>query len=128
MRRLCADVTALQQLGHALRPHSGRSTTLLTTPAGRRDFSTQLALHRLSVPAPADWSLRASSETVCKVCGMFEHDRIDLDEGDQVEFRVYGCIFCNGWWHAASLSLSEQDRQSLPTELVPTVEDGAAPP
>jgi hypothetical protein len=125
---LHTQAPALVSLQSTLRLHSGRSTELLGTPAGRSALRQHLSLAQLSVPAPADWSLRASSEAKCKVCGIYEHDRMDLNEGVDVELRVYNCIACMGWWHFTCLT--EEDRQSLPSDLiqVENVEDGVAPP
>ena len=57
---------------------------------------------------------------------MFEQDRMDSNEGEEVELRVYNCLACMGWWHYTCLT--EEDRQSLPTDLIENVEDGVAPP
>jgi hypothetical protein len=123
---LHTQTPALATLKPTLRLHGGRSTNLLATPAGRDSLRQQLSLTHLSVPTPADWSLRASSEAKCKVCGIYEHDRMDANEGEEVELRVYSCIACMSWWHFTCLA--EEDRQSLPNDLIENVEDGVAPP
>ncbi len=51
---------------------------------------------------------------------------MDSNEGEEVELRVYNCIACMGWWHFTCLA--EEDRQSLPSDLIENVEDGVAPP
>jgi hypothetical protein len=51
---------------------------------------------------------------------------MDSNEGEEVELRVYNCLACMGWWHYTCLT--EEDRQSLPTDLIENVEDGVAPP
>ena len=93
---LHTQAPALVSLQSTLRLHSGRSTELLETPPGRDTPRQHLSLAQLSVPAPADWSLRASSEAKCKVCGIYEHDRMDLTEGGDAELRVYKCIALHG--------------------------------
>ena len=49
-------------------------------------------------------------------------ESVDANVGEP----VYNCMSCNGWWHESCMSAS--DRQTLPSELIANVEDGAAPP
>jgi hypothetical protein len=51
---------------------------------------------------------------------------MDSEDGDSVELRVYNCIACMRWWHFTCMA--EEDRQSLPPDLIENVEDGVAPP
>ena len=65
---------SLKALKIQLRPHCGLGTSLLHTPDGCRLLYDRLGLRDLSWPAPADWSIRHTSEAKCKVCQIYEHD------------------------------------------------------
>ena len=117
---------SLKALRIQLRSHSSMSTSLLHTPAGCRLLYDRLGIQELSRPEPADWCIRHTSEARCKICGVFENDLMEVPEGEPVGDPVYNCMSCNGWWHESCMSAT--DRQTLPTELIANVEDGAAPP
>ena len=117
---------SLKALKIQLRPHCGLSTSLLHTPDGCRLLYDRLGLRDLSWPAPADWSIRHTSEAKCKVCQIYEHDLMEMSEGTDIGEAVHNCMSCNGWWHESCMS--DTDRQTLPSTPIANVEDGVAPP
>jgi len=116
----------LKALKMQLRPHSGLSASLLHTPEGCRLLYDRFGIRDLSWPAPADWSIRHTSEAKCKVCHIYEHDLMEVMEGVNSGEVVHNCMSCNGWWHESCMP--DLDRQTLPATPVTNVEDGVAPP
>ena len=109
--------SSLRALRVQLRPHSSMSASLLHTADGCRLLYDRLGFRELSQPDPADWSIRHTSEARCKICGIFEHDlmevsvTVDANMGEP----VYNCMSCNGpgWWHESCMTAT--DRQTLPS-------------
>jgi hypothetical protein len=65
-------------------------------------------------------------EARCKICGIYEHELMEVSVDEIVGDPVCNCMSCNGWWHESCMSAT--DRQTLPSVLIANVEDGAAPP
>ena len=116
----------LKALKVQLRSHSGVSAELLHTPDGCRLLYDRLGIRELTLPEPADWSIRHTSEARCKVCQIYEHDSMEVSEGANMGEAVYNCMSCNGWWHESCMT--DTDRQTLPPTPIANVEDGGAPP
>jgi hypothetical protein len=124
--RLSDQYSALGQIQAEIRPHSGFSTELLRTPQGCQQLYERLGIRLLPRPRPADWSLRHTLEARCKVCQVYEHDRMDPTEDTPPGEAVQSCMACMSWWHEACMSPA--DRATLPDMPVENVEDGTAPP
>jgi hypothetical protein len=62
----------------------------------------------------------------CKICGIFEHDLMEVSVDANVGEPVYNCMSCSGWWHESCMAAT--DRQTLPSEPIANVEDSVAPP
>jgi hypothetical protein len=74
--RGCSSLKALRV---QLRPHSSMSASLLHTADGcRLLYDRRLGFRDLSQPDPADWSIRHTSEARCRICGLFEHDLMEV--------------------------------------------------
>ena len=91
----------------------------------------QLGLPRLLPrPRPADWSIRHTSEARlgCRVCQIYEHDRMERTDNTPPEETVQNCMACMSWWHEACMSPADRATlPDMPIENVP-VEDGVSPP
>ena len=55
-------------------------------------------------PQPVDWSFRHTSEARCKVCHVYEHDRMDPTDVTPPGEAVQSCMACISWWHEACMS------------------------
>ena len=117
---------ALGQLQTQLLPHSGFSTELLRSRQGCQQLYDRLDIRLLPRPRPADWSIRHTSEARCKVCQVYEHDRMERSDNTPPEETVQNCMACMSWWHEACMSPAE--RATLPDIPVENVEDGVSPP
>jgi hypothetical protein len=124
--RLIDKHPALGQIQAELRPHSGFSTEFLRTSHGCQQLYERLGIRLLPRPQPADWSIRHTSEARCKVCQVYEHDRMDPTDDTPHGETVQNCMACMSWWHEACMSPA--DRATLPDMPVENVEDGVAPP
>ena len=124
--QLIAKYPMLGQLQAVLRPHSGFSTELLRTRQGCQQLYERFGIRLLPRPRPADWSIRHTSEAKCKVCRIFENDRMDRTDNTPPGETVQNCMACMSWWHEACMSPA--DRATLPDMPIENVEDGAAPP
>ncbi len=58
----------------------------------------------------------------CKVCQVYEHDRMDPTDVTPPGEAVQSCMACMSWWHEACMSPA--DRATLPDMPVENVEDG----
>ena len=117
---------ALGQLQTQLLPHSGFSTELLRSRQGCQQLYDRLDIRLLPRPRPADWSIRHTSEARCKVCQIYEHDRMERSDNTPPEETVQSCMACMSWWHEACMSPAE--RATLPDMPIGNVEDGISPP
>ena len=123
---LIAKHPTLGQIQAELRPHSGLSTELLRNMQGCQQLYEKFGIRLLPRPQPADWSIRHTSEARCKVCRIFENDRMDRTDDTPPGEAVQNCMSCMSWWHEACMSPA--DRASLPDMPIENVEDGVAPP
>ena len=124
---------SLKALRFHLRPHSGLSASLLHTPEGCRLLYDRLGIRELTRPDPADLSLRHTSEALCKICQIHEHDLMEVSEDVNMGEVVHNCMSCSGChvvtdsrWHKSCMS--DTDRHTLPSAPIENVEDGVAPP
>ena len=82
---------ALGLLRPKLLPHSGFSSELLQTSQGCQQLYDRLDIQSPPRPRPADWSIRHTSEARCKVCLIYEHDRMERSDNTSPEETVQKC-------------------------------------
>ena len=89
---------ALYNLAFRLTDHSGYNASLLFSAKDCPLLRDILFPEPPTLPEPADWSLRHTSEAVCCVCNDFSADA--FHDGDSANLRdLYQCAACNQWWH-----------------------------
>jgi len=126
VERLTGLHPTLGRLRPQLLPHSGFSSELLRTSQGCQQLYDRLDIQSLPRPRPADWSIRHTSEARCKVCLIYEHDRMERSDSTSPEETVQNCMACMSWWHEACMTPA--DRSTLPDMPIENVEDGISPP
>ena len=105
---------ALCDLAFRLTDHSGYNASLLLSAKDCPLLRDILFPEPPTLPEPADWSLRHTSEAVCCVCNDFSADA--FHDGDSANLRdLYQCAACNQWWHLECMT--DINRELLTGEI-----------
>ena len=114
---------ALYNLATRLTDHSGHNASLLFSAKDCPLLKDILFPEPPTLPEPADWSLRHTSEAVCCKCKDYSADA--FQENDSAGLRdLYQCLACNQWWH--SDCMSDTDRALLTGEVFSESDDRLA--
>jgi hypothetical protein len=105
---------ALHDLAAKLTDHSGYNASLLFSATDCPLLRASLFPEPPTLPEPADWSLRHTSEAICCVCKDYSTDA--FHGNDPANLRdLYQCASCNQWWHPECMS--DANRELLTGEI-----------